>query len=113
MDIYVGGRQSGKTALLIKKSAETRATIAVPTYRMAQYIKEKAQDMHADIPEPVTFTQVLRSYQRNESKRYLIDELQTVLDLLNVDCATVNEEAVKPIPNHRGNRAKICIIDEL
>lgn len=25
----------------------------------------------------------------------------------------VNEESVKPIPNHRGNRAKICIIDEL
>lgn len=113
MDIYVGGRQSGKTALLIKKSADTRATIAVPTYRIAQHIKEKAQDMHVDIPEPVTFTQVLRSYQRNESKRYLIDELQTVLDLLNVDCATVNKEAVKPIPNHRGNRAKIYIIDEL
>ena len=101
MNIYVGGRQSGKTTLLIKKSAETRATIAVPNYHMAQYIKEKAQDMHADIPEPVTFTQVLRSYQRNESKRYLIDELQTVLDLLNVDCATANEEAVKPIPNYR------------
>lgn len=51
MDIYVGARRSGKTATLIKKSAETGAYIVAPSRCMADYIRKQANDMGYDIPK--------------------------------------------------------------
>lgn len=60
MDIYVGARRSGKTATLIKKSAETGAYIVAPSRCMADYIRKQANDMGYDIPEPFSVDEIFR-----------------------------------------------------
>lgn len=94
MNIYVGARQSGKTTELIKLSARTGATIAVATYQMAEDIKFKAKLMELEIPEPVTYAEIFRTYRYNKTKRYLVDEAQMLLRQLNVDVATVTDTYV-------------------
>lgn len=63
MDIYVGARRSGKTATLIKKSAETGAYIVAPSRCMADYIRKQANDMGYDIPEPFSVEEIFRMKQ--------------------------------------------------
>ena len=50
MMVIVGGRGNGKTAQLIKLSAETGIPIFAPTNRMARSIREQAKNMGIDIP---------------------------------------------------------------
>ena len=86
MDIYVGARCSGKTATLIKKSAETGACIVTPSRFMADYIRKQANDMGYDIPEPFSVEEIFRM-KRNKffmntdimRKGLLVDEAQIVL----------------------------------
>lgn len=94
MNIYVGARQSGKTTELIRLSARTGATIAVATYQMAEDIKFKAKLMDLEIPEPVTYAEIFRTYRYNKTKQYLVDEAQMLLRQLNVDVATVTNTYV-------------------
>ena len=89
-EIYIAGRQFGKTTMLIKESARTGATIAVATYTMADYVRDIARKMGLDIPRPVTYAEVFRNSYLKGEKRYLIDELQMMLSQLNVDIATVD-----------------------
>lgn len=86
MDIYVGARCSGKTATLIKKSAETGAYILVATKCQAHGVYCQAKEMGYDIPFPVTVSEVTTS--RNyfdgsymKKRGLLIDELHLVLDI--------------------------------
>ena len=99
MNIYISGRQFGKTTMLIKESAKTGATIAVATYHMAKYVQDMAAQMGLKIPEPVTYAEMFRTYRENKTKRYLVDELQMMLDQLNVDIATVDLEPIQYL-NH-------------
>lgn len=100
-NVCIGSRQSGKTTLLIRESARTGATIAVATYPMAQHVKFLAKSLDLDIPEPVTYAEIFRTYRENKTKRYrenktkryLVDELQMMLGQLNVDIATLDAEA--------------------
>ena len=89
MDIYVGARCSGKTATLIKKSAETGAYIVAPSRCMADYIRKQANDMGYDIPEPFSVEEVFRMKQNKHfmntdimRKGVLIDEAQIILQLI-------------------------------
>lgn len=52
MDIIVGGRGTGKTVELIKRSAETGAVIFVLTYMRAEYIESLAKGLGYKIPKP-------------------------------------------------------------
>lgn len=52
MDIIVGGRGSGKTLELIRRSAETGAAIFVLTYQRAEYIEGIAKKFGYDIQKP-------------------------------------------------------------
>lgn len=52
MDIIVGGRGSGKTLELIRRSAETGAAIFVLTYQRAEYIESLAKGLGYKIPKP-------------------------------------------------------------
>lgn len=52
MDIIVGGRETGKTVELIKRSAETGAVIFVLTYMRAEHIKSLAKGLGYKIPRP-------------------------------------------------------------
>ena len=86
MDIYVGARRSGKTATLIKKSAETGAYIVAHSRCMADYIRQQANDMGYDIPEPFSVEEIF-CMKRNKHfmntdimrKGLLVDEAQIVL----------------------------------
>lgn len=86
MDIYVGARRSGKTATLIKKSAETGAYILVATKHQAHAVYKQAKEMGDDIPFPVTVSEITtgREYFNDSYMKkhgLLIDELQLVLDV--------------------------------
>lgn len=52
MDIIVGGRGTGKTIELIKRSAETGSVIFVLTYQRAEHIEDIAKKLGYDIPKP-------------------------------------------------------------
>lgn len=99
MNIYISGRQFGKTTMLIKESAKTGATIAVATYHMAKYVQDMAIRMGLKIPEPVTYAEMFRTYRENKTKRYLVDELQMMLSQLNIDICTLDYEPVRYL-NH-------------
>lgn len=86
MDIYVGARCSGKTATLIKKSAETGAYIVAPSRCMADYIYKQAKDMGYDIPAPFSVEEVFymkrnKHFMNTDIRRkgLLVDEAQNVL----------------------------------
>ena len=89
MEIYIAGRQTGKTTMLIKESARTGATIAVATHTMVNYVIGMAKQMGLEIPTPVTYSAVFDNFRRNGKARYLIDELQMMLHQLNVDTTTL------------------------
>lgn len=95
MNIYISGRQFGKTTMLIKESVRTGATIAVATYPMVNYTMELAKKMGLEIPQPVTYAEVYKTFRENRTTRYLIDELQMMLSQLNVDIATVDADPIK------------------
>lgn len=101
MTIYVAGRQSGKTAFLIRQSADTGAVIVAPTCQMARYIDSMARDLGLQIPPPVTVADWIRGLVRqpkDHDKTYLVDELQMALHQLNVKAATIDrnyEEMVR------------------
>lgn len=115
MEIYISGRQFGKTTMLIKESARTGATIAVATYPMAQYVMSLAINLDLDIPQPVTYAEIFKTYRENKTKRYLVDELQMMLGQLNIDIATLDIDPVQFLnywnyPN--GYSPKIVFFDE-
>ena len=115
MNIYISGRQFGKTTMLIKESAKTGATIAVATYHMAKYVQDMAAQMGLETPEPVTYAEIFRTYRESKTKRYLVDELQMMLSQLNVDIATVDVEPIQYLNhwNHpNGYQPRITICDE-
>ena len=99
MEIYISGRQFGKTTMLIQESARTGATIAVATYQMARHVEFLARKLNLKIPTPVTYSEIFRNFRENKTKRYLVDELQTMLSQLNVDIATVDLEPIQYL-NH-------------
>lgn len=95
--IYIGKRASGKTTLLIKKSAETGAVIVAPTQAMCAYIEEMAHTMNLNITKPITVTQFLYEKERGEKYKVLVDELQFLLDELDIDAATVTNSHTENI----------------
>lgn len=62
MQIIIGGRGSGKTAELIKRSAESGAYIIVSSRARASQIADQARAMGYDIPFPVTLEEYYRSH---------------------------------------------------
>lgn len=112
MEIYISGRQFGKTTMLIKESARTGSTIAVATYEMARHVVVQARLLGLEIPQPVTYADIFRNYRENKTKRYLVDELQLMLSQLNIDICTVDTEPIRFL-NHYGYSTKITIFDEM
>lgn len=115
MNIYISGRQFGKTTMLIKESVKTGATIAVATYMMAKYVQSMAAQMGLEIPEPVTYPEIFKTYHENRTKRYLVDELQIMLRQLNIDAATVDLEPIRYLNHWKypdGYQPRLTICDE-
>lgn len=115
MELYISGRQFGKTTMLIKESARTGATIAVANYRMAEYVNFRAKQMGLEIPQPVTYAEVFKSYWHNKSTRYLVDELQMMLSQLNIDIATMDTRPVRYLNHWKypdGYQPRLVMCDE-
>lgn len=96
--IYSMPRQSGKTAMLIKKSSETGMTIVVPTMAMRDYTKKRAFIMGLTIPDPITIRQFVATIYKDSmmhKESYLMDELQLALRIMGVDAAIVDSDFVK------------------
>lgn len=96
--IYSMPRQSGKTAMLIKKSSETGMTIVVPTMDMRDQVKKEAFDLGLNIPDPITIRQFIVTIYNDHmmhKKSYLIDDLQLALRIMGVDVAAVDCDYVK------------------
>lgn len=100
---YAGERQSGKTNMLIEKSAETGAIIVAPTLKMARYIQDIAKKMEKKIPNPIStlcFIRILSDENMGKHKKFLIDEVQMVLDQMNVEIATADNDCVKQVTRY-------------
>ena len=96
--VYIGERQSGKTTTLIEMSEKTGATIVVATYSMSKYIQMAAAQMGKKIPVPITvinYIRLLASGGLGKSQKYLVDELQMMLEQMNVEAATVDSRYVE------------------
>lgn len=101
--IYAGERQSGKTTMLIEKSAETGAIIVAPTLKMARYIQDIAKKMGKEIPNPISalyFIHIISNENIRKHKKFLIDEVQMVLDQMNVEIATADNDCVKRVTHN-------------
>ena len=97
MIIFAQGRRTGKTTKLVKMSAETGAIIVSPNRHMAYYVELIANDLGLDIPTPITahqFVSAIINGGRVKDQKYLIDELQMVLTVMNVEAATVDKNSV-------------------
>lgn len=96
--IYLGERQSGKTTMLIEMSEKTGATIVVATYPMGKCIQMTAAQMGKKIPVPITVTNYIRllaSGGLGRSEKYLVDELQMMLQQMNIEAATVDCDCIE------------------
>lgn len=92
--IYAGNRQCGKTAMLIKKSSETGAVIAVSNPNMIEYIKKTAKYMNLKIPNPIIYKDIFNVHHEHNSTRFLVDELQMMLRYFNIDISTVDRSSL-------------------
>ena len=83
MKKIIGGRGTGKSTELIKRSANTGEYIVVSTKRRADHLFELAKDMGINIPYPVSCDE-LKSYsfidgKSNLSSGILIDDVEDLL----------------------------------
>lgn len=97
MEICALKRMTGKTTALVKLSAKNQSIIVVATRQKINYVIGLAKELNVNIPQPILFSEMIRrqqnQYTRNTEK-YLIDELQMILDCLNVDVVTVDSDYI-------------------
>ena len=82
--ILVGASGAGKTAELIKRSAESGIYILVANPKRAEMLAKQARDMKLNIPFPVTLQEWLRSDNRFHGSSIrrdglLIDDIDDVI----------------------------------
>lgn len=85
MDLIIKGRQNGKTAKLIKMSVETSYPIVTSNSSLVKQIKEYAEKIHYDIPEPVDIQHVINGGLRGKDgyENILIDEIGLANNLID------------------------------
>ena len=93
MEIIYKGRGQGKTAELIKRSAETGIYIVVSNRNHALNIVRRAQEMgYNNIPFPITIEEVLRhGFRGTYIKKVLVDDVDLIIKYLlkSVECETM------------------------
>ena len=135
MQLIIGGRRSGKTAELIKRSAESGTYILVSSRAMASQIFDQARAMGYAIPFPVTLEEYYRSngFAGSSIRRdgVYIDNVEDVLRRMfydieikvftcTIDQDTVvlsdwprrNDTLIDKEPREGHNLAKIRIVGE-
>lgn len=115
MELYISGRAFGKTTMLIRQSAKTKATIVTATAFEAKHIRRMAKAMKLDIPTPVSFQVMLNRRRGNPDGRYLIDNLDAVLQNLGVETATIDQAPIRFLHHWGapgGRSMNVCLVDE-
>lgn len=113
--IYTGERQSGKTTMLIKRSAETGETIVVATPSMCSFVKLRANYLGLEIPEPIslaTFFLNIAQYGVPKDRKYLMDDLELCLQRLGIETATLDIDYIgrlKPENEKPAKRVKVSL----
>ena len=82
-----GKRGSGKTTALLCLAAQTGAVVVEPTYSSAEIIRMKAKELGLKDVTVISATQFFRETANGINRadsQYLIDELDTILDMVNV-----------------------------
>lgn len=78
MKLIIKDRAAGKTTMLIHTSEATGYPIVVSTRRQVDLLKEAAKRLGANIPEPISITDLKqRGIQRPEN--VLIDNIEFIL----------------------------------
>ena len=99
MQLIVGGRASGKTTALIRKSAETRFVIVCASHDLARHVERMARSMGLQIPAPTTYAALLGHHVQH-APGLLVDDLDTLLASLArgvpIAAATSTGEVIAP-----------------
>ena len=103
MEIIQMNRGNGKTTYLIKKSAELQYPIICYSEKQKELIKNKANKMGLDIPEPISvnsinFKEKFRGI--NYNTELLIDDLDIILHKIlynKVNIATVSCDVITDV----------------
>ena len=81
MKKIIGGRGTGKSTELIRRSADTGNYIVVPNKRRANHLFKQAKDMGINIPYPVTWDEIKHGIDGKSrlSLGILIDDVEDLL----------------------------------
>lgn len=102
MEIISRGRQAGKTAELIKRSAATGYYILTANHQRAQIVAKQAQEMGYDIPMPVALSDYTahRRFQGSYIKNIYIDDADEILKQIfykvQIEAVTITDERYWP-----------------
>ena len=79
MKLIMRDRGQGKTLELIHTSEITRARIITATETAAKYIKEQAENLGLNIPDPIPATRYQKMGRMLRDEYLLVDNVETVL----------------------------------
>lgn len=97
MKTFIGKRGSGKTTMVIKKSAETGARIITHNSMTAYIINKQAKDLGYKIPKPMSIRTYLNKKERHNNG-IILDELELILSNLihdKIEMVTINTKEVE------------------
>ena len=104
MEIILGGRHTGKTIELIKRSAETQTYILVTNRKRQDMLWKQATEMGIDdMPYPITLDDMIRTHNCRGSfiKKILVDDLDDIIsDLfypLKIDSVTISSNGLNKL----------------
>jgi hypothetical protein len=102
-EIIVRGRQGGKTTELIRRAAESHGYIVCADRRQARWIAERAREMGADIPFPMSASEFFGAqFYQPGCRAFLFDNLDQIIQQMShgvpVIAATWTAEDETPDP---------------
>lgn len=77
-EIIMGGRRSGRTTELIKRSAETGAIIVVRDNLRGRHVQDLAKELDYDIPQVLTVSD-LKLLSSIDKKGLLVDDIDAII----------------------------------
>jgi hypothetical protein len=90
--LVTGGRQTGKTTVLIRRSHETGYPIICCDYARAVYVKHMAGSMGLSIPQPQWYSQAVIGSGVRGIGKVLVDDVDALLGFIfrtDIDYATL------------------------
>lgn len=106
----IGGRQSGKTLLLIKEASRTNGIIVCPTHNMAENVFQTACEIGCPILKPITYDELFVYPNRSKKNDHYFDEYGIILanalrkqlevfERHNTKSIIIDEESIRSLNN--------------